>query len=319
MLAAFSNVFTAVMPVVATIAAGYFLRKRGLVETTIQKSLMRLTLWIFFPALVLARVPHNAALHSGNLAWATPLAGFLTIAGGIGISLLFASACGVRDVTARRTFAYCVGIFNYGYVAIPLCESLIGADAVAILLLFNAGVEIAIWTVGLIVITGKLSRDSWKNLLNPMALSSFGALALNKTGVAEFLPKWLCGTFSMLGACAIPVGLLLVGMALPALVSGFSWRSDLRAAVGSCVLRNVAIPLAMLLPVIAFPAFLPAPLGAILALQAAMPAAFFPIVVAQHYGGDARTALRITLASSAVGVVTLPLWMTILSKYISGN
>jgi predicted permease len=34
-----------------------------------------------------------------------------------------------------------------------------------------------------------------------------------------------------------------------------------------------------------------------------------PIVITKHYGGDARTALQVALGTSAVGLVTIPLWI----------
>jgi predicted permease len=105
----------------------------------------------------------------------------------------------------------------------------------------------------------------------------------------------------------------MVGMALPALVKEFNWRTGWQAAVGAVALRNVIVPIVMLVPVAAaawawIPA-LPHPLGPVLAIQAAMPAGIFPIVVAQHFGGDARMALRVVAWSSIGGVVTLPLWL----------
>jgi malate permease and related proteins len=47
----------------------------------------------------------------------------------------------------------------------------------------------------------------------------------------------------------------------------------------------------------------------VLVLQAAMPAAVFSIVMARHYGGDAATALRVVLATSLLGLITIPLWL----------
>ena len=34
-----------------------------------------------------------------------------------------------------------------------------------------------------------------------------------------------------------------------------------------------------------------------------------PIVITKHYGGDARTALQVALGTSALGLVTIPLWI----------
>ena len=44
-------------------------------------------------------------------------------------------------------------------------------------------------------------------------------------------------------------------------------------------------------------------------LQAAMPAAVFPIILARHYQGDPPTALRVVIGTSVVGLVTIPLWI----------
>ena len=44
-------------------------------------------------------------------------------------------------------------------------------------------------------------------------------------------------------------------------------------------------------------------------LEAAMPAAVFPIVMAKHYGGDPATAVRVVVATSLVGLLTIPLWI----------
>ena len=314
------TILTAIIPVVFIVGAGYVLRKRGLVDAAAQNSLMRVVIWVLMPCLVLDRVPHNVALRSGWLAWLTPTAGFLAIAAGLVLAWLAAPLFGVRENTGRRTFAYCTSIPNYGYIALPLCELLLGRDAVAIMLLFNAGIEAAIWSAGLVVLTGRFETGAWRRLVNPMTVGSAVALALNKTGVAPLMPDWLCHTFAMLGACAIPFGILMVGMALPALMREFNWRADWRAAAGAVALRNVVVPAVMLAPVAAaawvWIPELPRPLGPVLAIQAAMPAGIFPIVIAQHFGGDARMALRVSAWSSIAGVLTLPLWLNLVMEWV---
>jgi predicted permease len=60
----------------------------------------------------------------------------------------------------------------------------------------------------------------------------------------------------------------------------------------------------------------PVELKRVILLQAAMPAAVFPIVMAKHYGGDARTALRVVIATSLVGFATIPLWIRLGQKIL---
>ncbi len=52
-------------------------------------------------------------------------------------------------------------------------------------------------------------------------------------------------------------------------------------------------------------------LKAILVLQAAMPAAIFPIVVTKVHDGDVPTALQVVLGTSLVGLFAIPLWISL--------
>ena len=78
--------------------------------------------------------------------------------------------------------------------------------------------------------------------------------------------------------------------------------------MGSCILRLGLLPL-FFLPLARW---LPVPfpeLRHVIIVQAAMPCAVVPVILAKHYGGHAATALRVVLVTSAVGIVTIPVWL----------
>lgn len=301
-----SLILSATVPVALLLTTGYTLRKRGVVDEPLRHGLMNLVLWVFFPALVLAKVSHNAALKSDAVALLAPTAGFASLLVGYAVCRIFAGAAGPGD-DRRRAFVYTAGNYNYGYLAIPLCEALYGRDSVAVLLLFNVGVELCMWTVGIVLLTGKFDRDSYKRLLNPITVAMIGAMALNRTGLAEHTPGSVFKFAEMLGACAIPCGLLLVGMAIPALVNGFRIHREPGLSLAAVGLRNLLIPAlfvgAALLP------FMPDTVARLLVLQAAMPAALFPIVMCQHHGVAPQVSLRIAVTTTLAALVTLPLWL----------
>jgi predicted permease len=54
----------------------------------------------------------------------------------------------------------------------------------------------------------------------------------------------------------------------------------------------------------------------VLIVQAAMPAAVFPIVLARRYGGDPITAIRIVIGTSLVGFITIPLWLRLGMRFV---
>jgi predicted permease len=49
----------------------------------------------------------------------------------------------------------------------------------------------------------------------------------------------------------------------------------------------------------------------VLVIQAAMPSGVFPIVLARHYGGQPLTAVQIVLGTTALGILTIPLWLRV--------
>jgi malate permease and related proteins len=63
--------------------------------------------------------------------------------------------------------------------------------------------------------------------------------------------------------------------------------------------------------VIAMAKFLPCPieLKRVLIVQAAMPTAMMPIIIARLYGGHPRTAVQIVLGTTALGILVIPLWL----------
>ena len=53
----------------------------------------------------------------------------------------------------------------------------------------------------------------------------------------------------------------------------------------------------------------------VIVLQAAMPAAVFPIVMSRHYGGHPPTALRVVIGTSLLSLLTIPLWLRLGMKF----
>lgn len=304
-----SAIFTALVPIVLTIAAGYFFRRKNWVDQTAQAGLMRLVIWIFTPALIVNRVLDNSLLKDFSVAWKVVAAGFLSAALGMIIAVFCARFFGISEATRRRAFGYCCGVYNYGYIALPICMSLCPKETVGLMLLFNSSIDVAIWSIGVAIITGRIRpAELAKSVVNPIFLSMILCLACNFTGLSAFAPKWVFDTAGSLGACMIPIGILLVGMALPVLMNGFRLRDEPAVSVGALVMRLLLIPALMTAAALFVPA-LPQDLRYVLIIQSGMPAAMISIVVLQYYGGDARLALRIVLSTSAVCILTLPAWI----------
>ena len=116
------------------------------------------------------------------------------------------------------------------------------------------------------------------------------------------------GTCNMLGNCAVPLSLLLIGATINDLIHGskekiFNQQRSAEAilAIG---LRMLTIPILILLYA-KFSQISPE-LKKVLVIQAAMPAAVFPIILTKEYGGDTNTSVRIVIATTLLSVITIP-------------
>jgi len=298
-----------ILPVFALIGIGAVLRRVRWLNEEADESLLKVVVNFLYPCLIFDNVVGNAALRDpANLVFA-PLVGFVTMAFGIGVAYYAAKAIGLKAGKGLRTFAFAVGIYNYGYIPIPLMTALFGPDSVGVLLVHNVGCEAAIWTVGILVLAGVPLREGWRKLLNPPVVALILAVVINATGLGARLPGVVMEVIRMSAACAIPLGLILIGATLVEYLGRPRELFDFKITVSSNVLRLGLIPVAFLL----LAKFLPflVELKRVIVMQAAMPAGILPIVIARHYGGQPLTAVQVVIGTTIVGLVAIPLWLKV--------
>ncbi len=301
------SLFTAVAPIFLMVLAGYAIRRAGWLSAEADASLLRMVVNLLYPCLILERLLGNEAIsRPGNLLLA-PAVGFGTVAIGYAVCYWAAPLFGVTEPVRRRTFAFTAGLFNYGYIALPLVEELYGKSATAVLFIHNVGVEAALWTLGVMLLTKTSPRRGWQKIVNVPLVAIACAVALNFAGAHDWLPKWILEAVKSLGASAIPLGLILSGAIFADQMQENAPPGKGAVSLGSCALRLGVLPVLML----ALARWLPCPdeLRHVILVQAAMPSAVVPVILARHYGGDASVALRIVLATSLVGLLTIPLWL----------
>lgn len=105
----------------------------------------------------------------------------------------------------------------------------------------------------------------------------------------------------------IPMALLLSGALIADNINKESLRHGSRTIFASSAVRIGILPALILLVTKIAP--LDVTLKSVLVVQAAMPAAIFPIVVTRVHHGDMPTALQVVLGTAIVGLITIPLWI----------
>ncbi len=326
-------VLTATLAVFTVIALGALLRHTGLLTQEAEAPLMKLVVWVLIPALIIDRILDSNAFDTAANVWLPPLLGFSTAAASIAVAGAAAWALGpvlgLRTAKARRTFALAAGLHNYGYLPIPLAQAMHPgaaerADVLGVLFVTNVGTELALWTIGVAVVSGSVGWAAARRICNPPAIAVVIALSLLSLGGRQWLPGFLDQAMGTLADCAVPVGLLMIGsLLIDAWTQGRAdptsrARDAWATAVGGCVLRLGLLPLIFVAAAAALPwifvgtAQQAQPLRTVLVLHAAMPSAIFPVVIARFYGGEPAVAARVGIATSVLSLATIPLWIAAL-------
>jgi len=298
------------------VLAGYGIRRVDWLSAEADLGLLRVVVNLLYPCLILDTILGNVAVENPANLLLAPAAGFVTAAAGFAACYWAAPLFAIADSKQRRTFAFTAGLYNYGYIPLPLIQKLFGAQATGVLFLHNVGVEAALWTVGIMLLSGAGPRDGWRHIFNVPLMAIALALALNLAGARVWMPSFILSAAHSIGAAAIPMGVLLTGAVFADQLRQASPEGRNAIGLGACALRLGLLPIAML----SLARWLPCPpeLRHVILVQAAMPSAVFPVILAKHYGGDAPTALRIVLLTSALSLLTIPLWLRF-GMYFTGE
>ncbi|HEX3628382.1 MAG TPA: AEC family transporter [Verrucomicrobiae bacterium] len=316
------TVLTAVLPVFGIMGVGFWLRRRSWLTADADRSLMRLTINLLLPSLIFDSVLGNAALRRPENLLLPPLLGFGMVAVGMGVARCFTGLAGVETKPGQRTFVLAAGLQNYSYLTIPLCLSLFGAGTMGVLFVHNVGTDMAMWTLGVAVLSGHGVAGGWKKIVNAPLIALVLALLLNFLGQHIQPPAWVMIVGKVFwtgihwfGQSAIPITLILIGAIVADHFDEAHGGNAGRVVLTSALVRLGVMPVLFLLLAKFFPCS--PDLKRVLILQGAMPSATFPIVLARHYGGDARVAVQVVMGTSLLGIVTIPLWIRLGEHFLN--
>ena len=296
-----TEVLLSAMPVYILILMGVVFRWTGTIAKEHIDGITRLVYSVLVPCFIVDKILGSESIKAGSIIVSSIALGFGMIAVGIFIGYLFGWLIGLEKGRGRRTFALASGCQNFGFNAAPVVEILWGGGALAILFVHNIGVEIAIWSVG-VLIMNEHGGIPWRRIINgPLIAVAIGVLL-----VATNLDAHCTGparkALSMAGAGACPIGIMITGSAIMDLAR--AEKPTWKFALGSVVVRLMLIPAVFLV----LAKFLPIAEGLrqILVVQAAMPAAMAPILLARIYGGRPAIAVQAVVFTTVASIFTLP-------------
>ncbi|BAZ43845.1 auxin efflux carrier [Chondrocystis sp. NIES-4102] len=294
-----TSLLPAVLPVGLIILIGFIVGRTLSLE---RSTLSQLTLYVLSPALVVDSLYRSqlSVLNSFKL-----LLGFAVISCIIySLSWIVSKFFGWDGVLTRAITA--VVLFpNTGNMGLPVATFALGSAGLERAIVYLLGSSVLMFCFGPAIIQGKGIKSGLKLTLRlPLFWAIILGLSLRVLGIT--LPWGLDKGIRQLGAAAIPVDLVLLGMQLAATRFQFGIKELLTATarlaiapiiaylVGNC-LRLETLDLQVLM------------------LQSAMPTAVSSLVLVSEFGGDKNLVARAIVTSTLMSFITLPVWLSFLT------
>jgi len=296
------NTALTLLPDFALILLGYALRRWMTLGDHFWTGVEKLVYFVLFPALLF-----NAITKMPLTFAAVPLivTGAAAMGGAMLLALLARPLFPLTPISFASQFQ-CAFRFN-SYIGLAVAAKLHGAAGIAAMGLLAGGmVPFAnIAAVGMLARHGETTV--WRELAkNPLFLATLVSLGWNLAGwpvpapVGHFLGR--------LAEAAIALGLLAVGAALK--LRGALGHDGRGAAGYFLAVKLLAMPLIALL-VARWIGLTGVHFDVAMAF-AALPTASSAYILAQRMGGDGARVAWLISASTLLGMVSLPLWFTLL-------
>lgn len=283
------------------IVAGAVFRRTGLIRHEHDTGIMRVIYTVMMPCFILDKILGSEFLRNGTVVVGAVCLGFGLIMAGILIGLIVGRLIGLEKGTGMRTFALTAGFQNFGFTAAPVVEILWGTGALALLFVHNIGVEAAMWSVGVMMMSGERGFN-WRRLMNGPILAVVIGLILVALGLDDQVTGPVRKAMSMIGVGAFPLAIVITGCSMMDLVA--MERLNWRLIVGGALVRLLLAPMVILSAAKYLP--LTTELRQVLVVQAAMPAGMTAIMVARMYGGRPAVAVQVVIATTVLSLLTLP-------------
>lgn len=300
-----------VLPLALVMALGVLFRRIGMLGEETVPRLNAILYWAALPALLFRSILKvgSGIFADPNLFWAVHVS-FLVVPG---IAWLMAIPF-TRD---RRRIAVSVLVAirsNNVFMGIPAITIALGQEGLDALSLFFAvgllGYNFISITWAQAALSGNVSFRSLFSTLkqlikNPLILACIFGVAGSSLGFSE-LPGWLDSTLKIIGDTGSGVALIALGASLRFAGMGRAFRSTWRESLFKLFIH----------PALVWGAFLVWPVAPVLRntviLVSAMPSAINTFVIAQNMGMDSNFAGEIIALSTALSVISLPLWIAML-------
>ncbi len=305
-------ILNGILPVFIIIGLGYFLKKKKIMDDSIENFINDLAYYLILPCMIFSSI-YNAHLIN--------ITGYIKIIAGlyIVIATTFFLALFIfknQDEKKKRSLVTTSFRTNIAYIGFPIILNFYGQNGlaeIAIITGFIAPFTIILSNAYLSLTAGeKIQDENWISVIfkDPLVVTSIIALIFSYYKI--WLPEFLLNTINLLSDMGSPLMLLAVGAGLKIVVIK---KDKLILAISSFIKL-------IIMPILAFLIFKyllvidnSTDFG-IAVLTLAFPTALASYIVVKKYNADAETCAAAITFSTVFSIFTIFLWTYLLISVI---
>ena len=295
---------------VALAIPGYLLVKTKMLTSQQSGTLSKLLMYVGMPFLILSGTISNISFNKDLII-------MILVVAAIGIAYTFAMFFVSNPLSymegqgkTKGMMRFCMTFTNNGFLGIPLAVAVFGAASpiMTVLVILNIITNVLMYTLGIYLVSGDKSKISLKKaFLNPVLIAFVIGVILNLTKVATYVPEVL--TFSNhFSGLVTPMSMTILGMKLAEVkfTSLFkSWKMYYVCAMKLIIFPSIIVALIFALKQLGVSGMdNNAILGFFIAF--AMPTAGLASTFADGFKGDTENAVIMTLGTTVLSIVSIP-------------
>ncbi len=223
----------------------------------------------------------------------------------------------IKDRKVRAAANYAMSFSNSGFLGIPLATAVFGTSPIVdYVVVCNVVCCIGLNTIGVYIFTGDKKQISLhKILLNPAFLAFIIGVVVNLLGVTKYVPEISLYATNLSGIVT-PLSMMIVGVKFASIkpIEIFKSLNMYRVSFVKLIVQPVIIVTAMLIVNIFTAVESAIILGAFMAFS--MPSPGTTTSFADMYDGDVDGAVKYTLGSTILSVITIPLLYSLITLII---
>lgn len=288
-----------------TLAIGYIANKAKILNGAGNKLLSSLVLNIAMPCTVLSSVMNGAVKTSSHEVLMFSLFAVVFFA----LTYLIAWPVPRLLRSKREDFGlirFLMAFGNIAFMGYPVIQSIYGDGALFYVTLLNIPFNILLFSLGIILTSGKKEKFNYKLFLTPTMFASLASVLI--FGLNLSMPKVIVDTASLVGHITTPGAMLVIGSTLAELpIKGVFAEKQIYPIIAiKLLLMPVVIWLVLRLFVY------DTQMLCILTIEGAMPTATAAAMLSLQYGGNDKLAAKGVFLTTLFSVVTIPLLLAIL-------